>query len=221
MMPKIMELFIYNPLTDKWQKGTPMPTAKGALTTNFINGALYAIGGKDELGGVSDSNLAYDPVVDAWTEKKPMPTPREHLATAVVDEKLYVIGGRAGSLESNLDVNEAYDPIKDTWIVLESMPSKRGGLAAAPSSPVNGDIYVFGGEFPFYDNSSDTTYDVTEKYDPQTNEWTTEEPMPTARHGLETVTIDDEIYVIGGGLEPGLKVSPYSEIFHIRKSPKK
>jgi N-acetylneuraminic acid mutarotase len=169
----------------------------------------------DESGGVSDSNLAYDPVVDAWTERMPMPTPREHLASAVDDGKLYVIGARAGSLELNLDVNEAYDPIKDTWIVLESMPSKRGGLAAAVTSSSNGSIHVFGGE------ETGATFNNNEKYDPQNNTWTEDVPMPTARHGLAAVTIDDKIYVIGGGLEPGLNVSPYSEILHIDKSPKK
>jgi N-acetylneuraminic acid mutarotase len=209
-------LFVYNPSTDKWQKGSPLPTAKGALTANFINGTLYAVGGVDE-SGVSDSNLAYDPIANAWTEKKPMPTPREHLASSVVDGKLFVVGGRdwvaGGGYQANFDVNEAYDPIKDTWIVLEPMHSKRGGLAAAASSP-NGSIYVFGGEEP------GGTFNNNEKYDPQTDKWSKDIPMPTARHGLVAVTIDDKIYVVGGGLEPGLSVSGLNEIFLIGKGQK-
>ena len=209
------ELFIYNALTDEWQKGTPMPTAKTAygLTANFINGTLYVVGGVDE-SGPSHSNLAYDPITDAWTEKEPMPTAREHLTSAVVDGKLFVIGGRVAGLESNLDANEVYDPLKDTWNVLEPMPSKRGGLAAAASSP-NGTIHVFGGEEP------GSTFNNNEKYDPKSDTWTEDIPMPTARHGLAAATIDDKIYVIGGGLEPGLNVTPYNEIFQIDNSTKK
>jgi hypothetical protein len=40
--------------------------------------------------------------------------------------------------------------------------------------------------------------------------------MPTARHGLVAVSIDDKIYVIGGGPEPGGSGSNLNEIFHIR-----
>jgi N-acetylneuraminic acid mutarotase len=40
--------------------------------------------------------------------------------------------------------------------------------------------------------------------------------MPTARHGLAAVAIGDKIYVIGGGLEPGLSVTNVNKIFHVR-----
>jgi hypothetical protein len=37
--------------------------------------------------------------------------------------------------------------------------------------------------------------------------------MPTARHGLAAVAIDDKIYVIGGGPEPGGSQTNLNEIF--------
>ena len=109
-----------------------------------------------------------------------------------------------------------YDPQKNTWTALEPMPSNRGGIAASNSS--NGNIYVFGGEHPpgsidtirlFYNNG---------KYDPKTNKWTSEPPMLTARHGLVALTIGDKIYVIGGGVKPGLSVSKINEVFNVPKS---
>jgi N-acetylneuraminic acid mutarotase len=48
-----------------------------------------------------------------------------------------------------------------------------------------------------------STFNNNEKYNPKTNTWTSDIPMPTARHGLAAVAIDDKIYVIGGGPEPG------------------
>jgi N-acetylneuraminic acid mutarotase len=200
-------LFIYNPSTDKWDEGKSMPNASGALTANFINGTLYAVGGLDDSRGATGSNTAYDPKTNSWKEKTPMPTAREHLASAVVDGKLYVVGGRVGGYDNNLDANEVYDPIKNTWTSLEPMPSKRGGLAAASS--VNGDIYVFGGE------ERAGTFDNNERYDPNTDKWTEDLPMPTARHGLASVAINDKIYVVGGGPEPGLIVGGRNEIFSI------
>jgi hypothetical protein len=111
----------------------------------------------------------------------------------------------------NISINEAYDPEQDKWITnLEVMPSKRSGIAAA-SSLNNSDIYVFGGEEP------SKTFNNNEKYDAKTNKWISEHPMPTARHGLAAVYLEDnKIYVIGGGPQPGLSVSGANEIFHVR-----
>lgn len=209
------KLFIYDPVQNKWQEGKPMPTARGALNVNFINGTLYAIGGSSDRP--LNSNEAYDPSSDAWTSKALMPTARHHAGSAVVSGTIFVIGGRiSGSLE-NISVNEAYDPEQDKWITnLEAMPSKRSGIAgagAATSSPVNSsNIYVFGGEEP------SKTFNNNEKYDAKTNKWTSEPPMPTARHGLAAVYYieNNKIYVIGGGPQPGLSVSSANEIFHVR-----
>jgi N-acetylneuraminic acid mutarotase len=202
-------LFIYDPVQNNWQEGRPMPTARGALNVNFINGTLYAIGGSSDRP--LSSNEAYDPSSDTWTSKALMPTARHHAGSAVVDGKIFVIGGRiSGSLE-NVSVNEAYEPAQDRWITnLEAMQSERSGIAAA--SPVNSSrIYVFGGEEP------SGTFNNNEKYDAETNTWISEPAMPTARHGLAAVYVeDDKIYVIGGGPQPGLSVSSVNEIFHIR-----
>lgn len=203
------KLFIYDHDTDKWHEGKSMPEGRGALTANFINGTLYAVGGVDD-SGVTNSNAAYDPETNSWKEKAPMPTAREHLASAVVDGKLYVIGGRVGGLEHNLDVNEVYDPVSDSWTSLEPMPSKRGGLAAASSA--DGSIYVFGGE----ENAG--TFNNNEKYNPYSDQWSVELPMPTARHGLSAVTLGDKIFVVGGGPEPGLIVGGVNEILKLGNS---
>src|ERR671914_150428 len=207
------KLFIYDPVQNSWQEGRPMPTARGALNVNFVNGILYAIGGSSDrpLG----SNEAYDPSNDTWTSKALMPTARHHAGSAVVDGKIFVVGGRiSGSLE-NIAVNEAYDPVHDIWITdLEPMPSKRSGIAAATaasSSSTNRSVYVFGGE------EASKTFNNNEKYDPKINKWVSEPPMPTARHGLVAVFAEEnKIFGIGGGPQPGLSVSGANEIFHIR-----
>ena len=206
------KLFIYDRAQNQWQEGKPMPTARGALNVNFVNGILYAIGGSSNRP--LNLNEAYDVSSDTWTAKALMPTARHHAGSAAVDGKIFVIGGRvSGSLE-NIAVNEAYDPEQDKWITgLEAMPSNRSGIAAAAaaSSLNSSNIYVFGGEEP------SKTFNNNEKYDAMTNKWTSEPPMPTARHGLVAVTIeDDRIYVIGGGPQPGLSVTGANEIFHVR-----
>jgi N-acetylneuraminic acid mutarotase len=214
-------LLIYDPVTDKWQKGKPLPGPRGALTADFINGTLYAIGGIDASHSPVATNEAYDPKTNTWTEKAPMPTARHHHTTAVVDDKLYVIGGRLlgngvqsqiNEALSNLNDNEMYNPLNESWTVMEQMPTKRSGIAAA-SSPVDGNVYVFGGQ------STDGAFDITERYNPKINKWSTEEPMPTARLGLAAEKISNKMYVIGGkeGF-PGISATGANEILTINNT---
>jgi N-acetylneuraminic acid mutarotase len=202
-------LFIYDPVENKWQEGKPMPTARGALNAAFINGILYAVGGFSSNSPVNTSE-AYSPTDNSWTTKEPMPTERHHAASAVVDGKLYVMGGRIGTgITPSVNANEMYDPAQNKWMILEPMPSERSGIAAA--SLVNGSsIYVFGGEEP------SKTFNNNEKYDVKDTKWISELPMPTARHGLGAVSNEDRVYVIGGGPQPGLSVTDANEIFHVR-----
>ena len=208
--PKV-DRYHHDPAVGGWVEKAPMPTARGALIAGFVNGTLYAVGGVNASfsapSGPVTTNEAYDPETDSWSQKAPMPTPRQHLASAVYDCKLYVIGGRIDSLTSNLDANEVYDPARDSWAELQPMSSKRGGLAAAATSS-NGGIYVFGGESPA------GTFRNNERYSPDGDAWEPAPDMPNGRHGLAAVAVGSEIYVVGGGPEPGLTVGDFNQIFH-------
>ena len=89
------KLYVYNPNYNNWTQGANLPGARGAMTANFVNGILYAVGGVDNQNTLN-SLLTYDPTYNTLEEKAPMPTAtaREQLTSAVVDDKLYVLGGR-------------------------------------------------------------------------------------------------------------------------------
>lgn len=201
-------LFIYDPVTDKWEEGEPMPTARAGLTAKFIDGILYAIGGStgDNEGQVG-LNEAYNPKTNTWTEKAPMPTGRHHVTSQLVDGKLYVIGGRETDVPSSVDTNEMYDPKQDKWVSLEPMPTKRSSIASAY---LDGAIYVFGGE------KEDGSFNTNERYDINTNKWAQNIPMPTPRLGLEAIEYDSKIYVIGGKeSQSRSSATDVNEIFYI------
>lgn len=209
------KLFIYDPIEDKWREGKSMPGARTALTVNFIQGKLYAVGGVDEVHNVVNTNLMYDPGSDTWTERAPMPTARHHLTSSVVDGKLYVIGGRLlgngiprpiNEGLSNFNDNEMYDPVNNTWTQLEQMPSKRSGMASAS---IGKNIYVFGGQ------KVNGTFENNEKFDTEKNIWSTEIPLPTPRLGSEAVSNKNDIYVIGG--KTWYHIGGEVEIFHVRE----
>jgi len=196
-------LFIYDPSTDTWSRGTDMPTARGALTAEFIGHKLYVIGGKHHESMAI--NEVYDHHTDSWETKAPMPTARDHFSSTVIDEKIYVIGGRLNANNArNLDANEAYDPNNDSWEILEPLKVPRSGLAA---TSLNGTMFVIGGE------SNLQNFGDNAQYIPQEG-WVDYLEMLTPRHGAEAVTVDDKIYVIGGGVTPGLSVSGINEVYY-------
>ena len=75
------KLFIYDPEINEWQEGKSLPTPRGAINAQFVNGILYVVGGVNASNIPVDTNFAYDPKTDRWSTKSPMPTPRHHLQT--------------------------------------------------------------------------------------------------------------------------------------------
>src|SRR5918911_4090703 len=76
-------LFIYDPFENQWREGKQMPTARGALTANFVNGILYAIGDQSlssssSPSGILTTNEPYDTGPNTWTTKAAIPTARHH-----------------------------------------------------------------------------------------------------------------------------------------------
>jgi N-acetylneuraminic acid mutarotase len=198
------DVWEYDPGQNRWRARAPMPTARGALAVGVIDGKIYAVGGKREPkedGGkkagreeILNTLEVYDPVADTWQTLPPMPTPRDHVTAAVLDGRLYVIGGRRGSVGSSMTVNEMYDPKTQRWTTKAPMPSKRSGIAAAV---LGRRIYIFGGEAkkgPEY-----IAFNLTESYNPDTDQWTIHPPMAQARHGLGAAASEGRIYVIAGG----------------------
>ncbi|MDA2934897.1 hypothetical protein MYX82_11230, partial [Acidobacteria bacterium AH-259-D05] len=193
----------YDPMTDTWTTRVDMPTPRHALSTCVVDGKIYAISGFD------GTNMAtveqYDPSSDTWTTKADLPTLRSHLVTQVVGGKIYAIGGwdRRDRLVTVFSSVAVYDPATDTWTKRADMPTPR---SVAASSVVNGKIYVIGGT-TVVGTGNGHTLQTVEVYDPETDTWTQEVDMPTARGWLSASLVDGKLYAIGGGLGSGLRTS--------------
>jgi N-acetylneuraminic acid mutarotase len=200
-----------------------MPTARYALTADFVDGMLYAVGGKNkELMGYARETLsineAYDPATDTWTTKSPMPTARHHASSAVIDGGLYVIGGRNTNFLQRLylDDTEMYNPKTDTWTALEPMPTKR---SASDTAVVKHEIHIFGGEICDEGGMSNKVFNEHEIYNTDLDKWKQEPKMPTARHGPSVQFVNGSIYVIGGGLKACMSQSQLNEILVLPSQP--
>lgn len=65
----------YCPLTDSWEKISPMNKFRSAGGGAALRGCVWALGGHDGLS-IFDSVERYDPRAGIWEKQKPMLTKR-------------------------------------------------------------------------------------------------------------------------------------------------
>jgi N-acetylneuraminic acid mutarotase len=134
-----------------------------------------------------------------------MPTARSGLGLAAASNgKVYAVGGINASTDPIgdnrhvLPTTEEYDPATDTWASKAPMPTARiiSGLAAAS----NGKLYAIGGLTQVFPagHTPPVFLQTVEEYDPQTDNWTTKTPMPTARNAPVAMATNGRLYVVGG-----------------------
>ncbi|MBI4854169.1 MAG: hypothetical protein HY819_20420 [Acidobacteria bacterium] len=203
----VASAYRYDPQANQWTKIANLPTRRGALATVVIGNLIYSVGGEDT--SATGDLASYDPTTNRWTNLATMPTPREHITAGVINGKIYVAGGRNPS-SFTLNILEEYDPIANSWQTRAPMPTGRSGIAG---EVVNGRFYVFGGEGNV--RSGTGTFAENESYDPITNTWRSEVPMPTPRHGIGAAVIENKIYIPSGAPVQGFGLTSLSEVYTV------
>jgi N-acetylneuraminic acid mutarotase len=185
----------YDPASNVWTLKQPMGADRYALGLVALNGKLYAVGGVRGGVGVVATVELYDPATDTWTTKTSMHTARSGPAVAAIDGKLYAAGGGLDD-GTALATVEAYDPATDTWTTKQPMLTAR---IAAIASGINGVLYVVGGSPT--GGTQPGQLGTNEAYDPASDTWTTNAPMPTPRAGHAGASINGTLYAVGGATD--------------------
>jgi N-acetylneuraminic acid mutarotase len=100
---------IYDPATDSWRTGAPMPTARSGAAAAVLGGAVFVMGGESHartFGAVE----AYDPARDAWTRRTPLPTPRHGFGAIVQAGRIHTLVGSPNPGGDRSDRVEVLDP---------------------------------------------------------------------------------------------------------------
>ncbi|MFN0182139.1 MAG: Kelch repeat-containing protein [Gemmatimonadales bacterium] len=209
---------IFDPASNRWAFGPDVPFQAGSSASAVIDGQIHIVGGIDGDSTVA-SHAKLDPTAGRWTMLRPMPRPRNHAAAASDGRRLYIFGGRGpGSGAGNTVANgyadvQVYDPGTDTWTASGDgpgspapMPQGRGGMGKAVH--VGGEFYLIGGETKDGPGATaDGVYDRVDIYDPRANRWRDGPKLPSPRHGIYPVLLDDRIIVVGGGTRAGRSAS--------------
>ena len=196
----LRDVSAYDPKTDVWVPGTPMPIARTRVGGAVVGDRLYVTGGFTGSSFASSRVYIYDGSEDAW-ERGPMPTRRAGHAVVAVGGLVYAIGGGNNQV-GQLNTSEVYDPVTEEWASLPPMPTARDRIAATAHSD---EIYVFGGR------RDGVALDAVEAYDPAANRWRVANPMPVPLSGASAVTLGQHIFLFGGapiGFDSDVEVRP-------------
>lgn len=171
-----------------WKTLAPVPAATEGMQVAVVDGQIIAAYGYS----FGDTNLTriYDIETDSWSSGAAAPGPVRSEGAAVDHGGFfYAVGGRPTIVDL-----ERYDPATNTWLSLANMPTGRAGLGAAV---VGNAIYAIGGRIGSTPCSGGELATV-ERYDIDTDTWSTVAPLPSARSDLAAVAHGGKIYVFGG-----------------------
>jgi len=175
---------------------SPSPTE--GMTVGGVGQVMVgAYGFSSTTGTYTNQTRVYTISSDSWSAGSLAPLPAR--AEAAYGDTthggfLYVIGGdNSAGVLSDL---QRYDPVTDTWTTLTSMPTPRAGAAAAV---IDDGIFVIGGRQSTGGPCSGGPYSgAVERYDVDTDTWSTVAPLPNPRSDLAAVAHGGKIFVFGG-----------------------
>jgi N-acetylneuraminic acid mutarotase len=161
---KSAQVEIYDPVTDTWAAGLPIPKAVAGYASAVLDGKIYVVSGV--AGGSTRTNLTqvYDPKTDEWSSGAPIPMSVSSAAAGSTTglnaaKAIYVIGGSNDAYPLNGQAaNQAYFPETDSWFMAAQMPVDKAGLAVAV---VNDMIFVMGGGHNIFTMDSTTVMQYT------------------------------------------------------------
>jgi N-acetylneuraminic acid mutarotase len=126
---------VYDPKTDTWSSGAPIPTpldsaGVGVITDADGRKAIYVVGGETDIFSPQSIVQIYFPQNNSWNIGSSLPIPRSRLCAAVANNELYAIGGTRTIGHQGLSGNEQYTLPE---IVPNSSPSPSPSITEFPS----------------------------------------------------------------------------------------
>lgn len=183
----LTSLEIYDPRKDRWTTGAPLPQARCSYGLAAVANKIYLFGGWNGED-FEDTVFVYDAAGDRWDlVGTALPQAAGNMGVAVLNGWIYLVGGYDGQQE--FGTTYAFNPDTAEWQVKASLNEARGGLGLVSNERY---LYAIGGGWNHALKSS-------EKYDPQTDAWTTfETPYTSVWRNMGLTTVDNTIYAAGG-----------------------
>ncbi len=187
---------VFDPRHNTWTQIADMPEPLTHTGHVVIGHDIWFAGGFFGDSPSTNHCWIYHTRTNTWTPGPDLPEARGAGTLARLGNRLYFFGGL---LTRAIDQGEQW--------VLDLHHPARGWVAAAPlpvacnhlaSVAINGKIYAIGGQH-LWNEDTDNVANV-QVYNPRTNQWTQDAPLPSARGHIadSTFLFHGRIIVIGG-----------------------
>jgi N-acetylneuraminic acid mutarotase len=135
-----------------------------------------------------------------WEPEPPMSIGRDQFTGGVVNGKIYVFGGNGNPDQVNLKSTEMFDPATSDWSNRADNNHNGGmGVEELTGAVVDSNLYVFGAWGGIGPGGHYGDFNFNERYDPNTDTWTSLAPKPTVVTSAPATVYNGEIYLFGGG----------------------
>ncbi|GEM_PF-358006 len=205
----------YDPVTDTWSALPAMPLKvnhSGVVLVN--NNEVWFVGGrKSNNTQVADVQI-YNIATQTWSTGPNLPAPRAGGGVGLLNNKIHYFTGFGNDVSVDkpdhyvLDLNN----LGAGWTTAAPFPDPRNHLSSAV---VNGKLYSIGGQYD-HDGSGLDLASVY-SYDPNTDTWATETPLPGVNSHFEpgTFVSNGKIICVGGEIlsDAVLEYDPITKIW--------
>ena len=195
-------MYVYDPATDWWSRGTNGPMGQCYVQGTVCGPAFYSVGGRK--GEVHSRCFRLDIKRGryVWTEVASLNEARGWAPSVSIGSRIYVLGGARSAHGPTLSSVEMLDTAdsKGKWQKVADIPGdSRGWLGAAA---VKGKILVIGGIHfltPQPQGAERKQLNEVLVFDPQTNQWQTKTPLPYRLSGMDCCVYEDRYIIVVGG----------------------
>lgn len=191
----------YDPAGDQWTSLPPMPTRRGSIDADIVDGRLVVAGGETPRRHLEVVE-AYDIRSQRWTEFPSLAVPRHGAGVVAVGSQVYVVNGAEGlaHTRSSAAVEVLTPPRRQrqptSWRGLNDAPFARQQM---PVARVNGVLWVVGG----LEDDGDVATSAVSGLDPQLEQWRNVSELPRPLHHAMAVNLSGRLVVMGGWAQEG------------------
>ena len=158
-------------------------------TAVWVNGLVYVGGGYEAGWKASDNINCYDPVNDLWSP--PISTPYRLFAMTTLNDTLLIAGGQYSGKRTNQILTMDAGQLKN----YTKMTTAR---SRATATGHQGILIITGGE-----DDEDKRLSSTELFDSNNEQWYVSNDLPLPHSWLQSVIIDNTLYLLGGSNKDG------------------
>jgi N-acetylneuraminic acid mutarotase len=194
-----------NPDDGHWAELPDYPIPIGYPMTVVVNERLYAIGGMNADGPVTDCRILDLAHREAgWTTGPDLPLPLGRLRGDAIDSVIYAVSGPESAAATGEFIHLPAVYALDTgrpaprWEKIAELPMPDVGYRFATACA--GHVFVFGGADPRPDGSL-RLLDHAYKLDVRDRQWQPRAPLPRCLRDATATPLDDHRILITGGVE--------------------